>query len=388
MSDYYAELGVGRGASEDEIRSAYRKLAMRHHPDRLRKKSEAERAQAEEKFKRISEANAILSDPEKRRHYDAYGTTDGFGAGGGAGTGGFGGAGGFGGFGDIFRDFGDLFGGAGGRQREDYNSPRHGEDLRERMEVSLAEAYAGVEREIQYVTLEACDKCDGAGHPQSEEPKPCPQCDGRGVLHGRRGLMMVQQTCPRCQGAGETRTPCTACNGDARVQRRRKIKVSVPPGIDSGQILRLSGKGCDGVNGGGPGDLYVEISVRAQSLFERDDMDLHCELPLTLRQALLGDKVRVPTMEGNMELKVPAGVQPGGRLRLRGKGMPALRGSERGDMILTVAVHLPRELDKAQRKAVEQLDDTLSQGQREGRKTLSGWLDKIGGFFSQISDKD
>lgn len=384
--DYYATLSVDRAASSEEIRRAYRKLAMKHHPDRNQGD-----AQAAERFKAISEAYEVLGDDAKREQYDRYGTVGDFGSGQGPDMSSvfrdiFGGGGGRSGFGDIFEEI--FSGGGGGRGGSRRGAPRSedGEDIGETLEIDLADVCTGVRRELRYNTMAGCTACDSSGFAPGSEPQTCPQCGGKGVLSGRRGPMMVQTYCARCNGSGEYREPCAECDGNARKHLRRSVDIDIPKGIEDGQQVRAAGMGCEGVRGGRPGDLYVQVRIRPDPMFERQGSDLLCELPISLRQAMLGDEVELPYVGGKVSLKVPEGVQDGARLRLKGKGVPHLRGPGAGDMICRVKVHLPRELTKSQRAAFEKFDQTLSDTQREGRGGLEGWIDRLGRFVRRAAE--
>jgi molecular chaperone DnaJ len=350
--DYYEVLGVARGASEQEIKSAYRKLALKHHPDR-----NPGDTGAEEKFKEAAEAYAVLADAEKRSAYDRFGH---------AGVGAGAGAGGFdptifadfgdilGGLGDIF-GFGDIFG--GGRRR---GGAMRGADLRYDLEIAFAEAARGVETAIQIPRQETCDACRGGGAAPGTSPSTCPQCRGRGQIRYQQGLFTVAHTCRQCGGAGQVITkPCPECGGSGQVQRERKLTVKIPAGIATGQRLRLYGEGEAGHGGGPPGDLYVVVQVREHEFFERDGDDLHCEIPVGFPLVALGGDIEVPTLEGTEKLHVPEGTQSGAVFRLRGKGMPNVSGRGRGDLHVMLQVATPKKLTRAQRKLLEDLNRTL-----------------------------
>jgi len=352
--DYYEILGVARTASETEIKSAYRKLAMKHHPDR----NPGDHA-AEEQFKQCAEAYAILADPDKRAAYDRFGH---------AGVSSAAGAGGgfdpsvfaeFGDLGDILGNmfgFGDLFGG-GGRRR---GGPQRGSDLRYDLEISFEESARGTETTIQIPRQESCETCNGSGAAPGSSPTTCSQCRGQGQVRFQQGFFTVARTCPLCRGTGRMITkPCQTCRGEGRVTKDRKITVKIPPGIASGQQLRLQGEGESGSAGGPPGHLYVVVQVKEHDFFRRDGLNLFCEIPVNFTTVALGGEVQVPTLDGTENVKVPEGTQTGTTLRLRGKGMPDVGGRGRGDLFATVQVVTPKKLTREQRAIVEQLSKVL-----------------------------
>ena len=348
--DYYEILAVPRTATDQEIKSAYRKLALKYHPDRNPGDKEAE-----DKFKEAAEAYSVLADTDKRHVYDRFGH---------AGLGGA--ATGFdpnaftgfedilGGLGDMF-GFGDIFGGA--RRR---SGPQRGTDLRYDLEISFAEAAKGIETSIQIPRQEACDTCNGSGAADGSKPTTCPQCQGRGQLRYQQGFFTVARTCGHCRGTGTVVTkPCQTCRGSGRVQKERKLTVRIPAGIATGQRLRLSSEGEAGPAGGPPGDLYVVIHVQEHPFYQREGNDLYCEIPLNYTTLALGGEIQIPTLDGHQGFEIPEGTQTGTTFRVRGKGMPDVSGRGRGDLLVTVKVLTPKKLTKEQRKLLEQLSRTL-----------------------------
>ena len=350
--DYYEVLGVTRTATEVEIKSSYRKLALKHHPDR----NPGDKA-AEEKFKEAAEAYAVLADTDKRHMYDRFGH-----AGlGGAATGGFDPTV-FTGFEDILGGLGDIFGIGemfGGQRRR--GGPQRGADLRYDLEISFDESARGVETTIQIPRQETCETCRGTGAAAGSKPQTCPQCHGRGQLRYQQGFFTVARTCGQCRGTGSIiSSPCATCRGAGRVQQQRKLTVKIPPGIASGQRLRLSGEGESGAGGGPSGDLYVVVHVQEHPFFHRDGNDLFCEIPLNYPTLAMGGEITIPTLEGAESFKIPEGTQTGATFRLRGRGMPdVVSGRGRGDLLVTVKVATPKKLNKEQRKLLEQLAETL-----------------------------
>ncbi|WP_335869309.1 molecular chaperone DnaJ [Bacillus sp. 2205SS5-2] len=344
--DYYEVLGLGKSASQDEIKKSYRKLSKKFHPD-INKE-----ADANEKFKEVKDAYETLSDEQKRAHYDRYGHTDpnqGFGGGGAAG---------FGGFEDIFNSF---FGGGGGRRR-DPNAPRQGADLQYTMTLSFEEAAFGKDTEIDIPNEETCETCKGNGAKPGTKPETCSHCQGTGQLNVEQdtpfGRIVNRRVCNHCDGTGQTiKHKCSTCGGKGKVRKRRKISVKVPAGIDDGQQLRVTGQGEPGVNGGPAGDLYVVFHVRTHDFFERDGDDIYCEMPLHFSQATLGDEIQVPTLHGKVKLKVPAGTQTGTRFRLKGKGVPNVRGYGQGDQHVIVKVVTPTKLSDKQKSLLREFAD-------------------------------
>jgi len=367
--DYYEILGVERNASAEVIKSAYRKLAMQYHPDR-----NPDDQHAEERFKEAAEAYSVLSDAEKRGRYDRFGHE---------GVAGAGGPGGFNpqdfaDFSDIFGDlfgFGDIFGGAGGRRRR-----RRGADLRYELEVDFADAVFGKEVEIQYPRTESCDKCNGSGAAPGSRPRACSTCGGRGQVYYQQGFFSVGRTCSTCRGAGQViDSPCGECHGTGQKRAQRKRRINIPPGVDTGTRLRVTGEGEAAPGGGMTGDLFVDIIVRDHEVFERDGEDLHCEAPVNVAQAALGSEVVVPTLEGEQTIKVPAGTQSGSKFRLRGKGVPEVHSGRRGDLIVHLRVAVPEKLSREQRRLFEELNDLLPADHKPHKK---GVFEKVKELFS------
>ncbi|MEC2054342.1 molecular chaperone DnaJ [Peribacillus psychrosaccharolyticus] len=350
--DYYEVLGVSKSATKEEIKKAYRKLSKQYHPD-INKA-----ADADEKFKEISEAYEVLSDQQKKAHYDQFGHTDpnqGFGQD-------FGGGGGFGGFEDIFSSF---FGGGGGRRR-DPNAPRQGADLQYTMSLKFEEAVFGKDTTIEIPREEECKTCKGSGAKPGTKVNTCSHCQGTGQLNVEQntpfGRIVNKRSCHHCQGTGKIiPNKCSTCHGEGKVKTRKKIEVKVPAGIDDGQQLRVTGQGEPGVNGGPPGDLYVVFSIRSHEFFERDGDDIYCEMPITMAQAALGDEIEVPTVHGKVKLKIPAGTQTGTRFRLKGKGAPNVRGYGQGDQHVVILLVTPRKLTEKQKQLLREFSEISGQ---------------------------
>ncbi len=365
--DYYEVLGVGRDAGDPEIKQAYRKLALQYHPDRNSDPS------AEERFKEASEAYSILSDNQKRAAYDRFGHA------------GLQGAAGNGFNPEAFTDFsdilGDLFGfrdmfGGGGQRR---SRAQRGEDLRFDLEIGFEEAVNGMTADIQAPRMEPCSRCSASGAEPGASAAACPTCHGRGEMIYQQGFLSIRRTCSTCNGAGKViRNPCSACRGQGYRQVQRKLKITIPAGVDSGTRIRLSGEGQPGFHGGPAGDLYVFLKVKEHPFFERHENDLHCTIPLNVAQASLGCEIEVPTLGEPVNLKVPEGTQAGAQFRFRGKGVPVVNSSTRGDLLVHVEVKVPARLSREQRKLLEQLRDTLPVDNSPAEK---GLFEKVKDYF-------
>jgi molecular chaperone DnaJ len=363
--DYYEVLGVNRDASEDEIKKAYRKLAMQHHPDR-----NPDNPKAEEKFKEAKEAYEVLSSEDKRAAYDRFGHQGvEAGAGMGAGAGGFADA-----FGDIFSE---IFG--GGRAR---SNVYRGADLRYNLEISLEDAARGAETKIRIPTLDVCEACHGSGAKPGTEPIACPTCHGQGQVRIQQGFFSLQQTCPRCSGAGKVvRDPCTNCSGAGRVKRQKTLSVKIPEGVDEGDRIRLSGEGEAGVNGGPPGDLYVVIRLKPHPVFQRDGNDLHCEMPVSFTTAALGGEIEIPTLDGSAKIRIPSETQTGKVFRLRAKGIKGVRSHVHGDLLCHVVVETPVNLTARQRELLLELEAINQEESGRHNPKAKSWLEKVRAFF-------
>ena len=374
--DYYEVLSVSKTATGDEIKKSYRRLAMKHHPDR-----NADDESAEAKFKEAKEAYEVLNDSEKRATYDQFGH-DGLSAAQGR-QGGYGGEG-FGDiFGDIFGDaFGDILGGGGRRGRQVFR----GADLGYELRLDLEDAVSGDSVTIDVPTQVACEPCSGSGAKKGTEPVACTTCKGAGQVRMQRGHFSVQQACPACKGVGTVISdPCPECHGRGRIRKTKTLSVKVPAGVDDGDRIRLSGEGEAGRNGGPAGDLYVEIRTNPHKIFTRDGPDLACEVPVSIAIATLGGEVELPTLNGNVSLKVPAGTQSGKIFRLRGKGVITVRDPRQGDMFAKVAVETPVNLTAEQKELLEKLDDSIRAGGEKHSPRAGGWLDTVKRFFDRIS---
>jgi molecular chaperone DnaJ len=378
--DYYELLGVEKNVSDEELKKAYRKKAVQYHPDK-----NAGNKEAEEMFKKVSEAYEVLKDPQKRAAYDRYGHAA-FQQGGGPRPGGMGGAGGFHDPFDIFREvFGQQGGGGGGIFDEFFggggqrDGGRDGADLRYDLEITLEEAARGVEKEISFRRAAVCERCDGTGAEPGSKRVTCPTCRGAGQIRRSGGIITFTQTCPTCGGAGtKVEKPCTACRGEGRVPKTTKLNVRIPPGVDTGSRLRSSGNGEAGLAGGRAGDLYIVLTVKEHELFERQGEDLFCEIPIKFTLAVLGGTIEVPTLFGKASLKIPNGTQSGTTFRLRGKGMPSLRGGHQGDQLVRVHVEVPQSLTTEQRKLLE--DFARISGDAE-EPTSKSFFEKAKKFF-------
>ena len=366
--DYYDVLGVSRDANDADLKKAYRRLAMKLHPDR-----NLDDANAEERFKEAKEAYDVLSDQRKRSAYDQFGhagvDTNGSGFGGGEG------------FRDIFDEvFGDIFGGRGGRQRA-----HRGSDLRYELELGLEEAVAGTTSRIRFPSEQTCGTCSGSGAKPGTSVSACSTCGGQGQVRVQQGFFSIQQACPRCHGAGSVIThPCGDCGGRGRVRREKTLSVTIPPGVDTGDRIRVGGEGEPGGRGGTPGDLYVEIQVREHSIFARDGTNLYCDVPIGFPMAALGGEIEVPTLDGRVSLKVPAETQTGRLFRLRGKGVRSARGGGPGDLICRVTVETPVNLDKRQKELMKELDESMRDSRRTHDPKATSWFDSVRDFFEGL----
>lgn len=374
--DYYEVLGVGKDANEADIKKAYRRLAMKLHPDR-----NAGDTKTEAEFKDVKEAYEVLSDAQKRATYDQFGHAGlDAQAGGGRGGPGFnpGDA-----FGDIFGDvFGDIFGGGGRRGR---STVFRGADLRYELALTLEQAVFGDTVNLQLPTLVACTTCEGSGAKPGTKPVTCRTCEGNGQVRMTRGHFSIQQPCPTCRGSGQQiEQPCSSCQGRGRMQKNKTLAVKVPPGVDNGDRIRLSGEGEAGQNGGPSGDLYVEIHIQPHEIFQRDGADLSCVIPISFATAVLGGTVEVPTLGGEVALKIPPETQSGRAFRLRGKGVRPVRGSGPGDLYCRVEVETPVKLTAAQKKILESFNEALLAGGDRHRPRSQSWLDGVRRFFAKV----
>ena len=368
--DYYEVLGVNRDASEEDIKKAYRKLAMKWHPDR-----NPDNPKAEEHFKEAKEAYEVLSDAKKRPAYDQYGhagVDPSAAAGAGFGQG-------HAGFGDVFNDiFGEIFGGARGGRSNVYR----GADLRYNLEITLEQAAHGFETKIRIPTLTECATCKGSGAKPGTQPQTCATCRGAGQVRVAQGPFSIAQTCPRCHGSGKMVThPCITCSGAGRIKNQKTLSVKIPIGVDEGDRVRLSGEGESGVNGGPPGDLYVQVHLKPHTVFQRDHDDLHCEMPVSFTVAALGGEIEIPTLEGSARIKVPNETQSGKTFRLRGKGIKGVRSHAPGDLFCHVVVETPVNLTARQRELLQEFEGISQKDSARHNPRAKGWFDKVKEFF-------
>jgi len=373
--DYYTTLGVSRDASEEDIKKSYRKMAMKHHPDR-----NPDDKGSEEKFKEAKEAYEVLTDGKKRAAYDQYGHA---GVDAASGMGGRpGGPEGFGGFADAFGDiFGEIFGQQG---RGGGNGVYRGADLRYNLELSLEDAARGTEVKIRIPAMEGCETCHGTGAKPGTQPKTCGSCGGRGEVRVSQGFFSIQQTCPTCRGTGKViPEPCTTCHGAGRVKKHKTLSVKIPAGVDTDDRIRLTGEGEAGLNGGPPGDLYVVVNLKAHQVFQRDGADLHCEMPISFATAALGGELEIPTLDGHATIKVPAETQSGQTFRLRNKGIRPVRGSVQGDLYCHVAIETPVKLTHRQKELLREFEQINEEDPGKHNPRAKGWFDKVRDFFGQ-----
>ena len=375
--DYYEVLGLAKNASEDEIKKAYRKLAMKYHPDR-----NPDNRQAEEKFKEVKEAYEMLSDADKRAAYDRYGHA-GVDPNMAAGAGGAG-AHGFGNFGEAFGDiFGDIFGGGRGRGAGGPQVYR-GADLRYNMEITLEQAAHGFETQIRVPSWDSCEVCHGSGAKPGTKPTTCPTCNGSGAVRMQQGFFSIQQTCPKCHGSGTViNDPCVNCDGVGKVKKTKTLEVKIPAGIDEGMRIRSSGNGEPGINGGPAGDLYVEIHIKPHNVFQRDGDDLHCEIPVSFATVTLGGEIEIPTLAGKASFNVPEGTQTGKTFRLRGKGIKGVRSSYPGDLYCHLVVETPVRLTEHQKKLLKEFDKATREGGERHNPASKSWFDKVKSYFAE-----
>lgn len=387
--DYYEVLGVQKGCSDDELKKAYRKLAKQYHPDLNPGDKEAEA-----KFKEVNEAYEVLSDSQKRARYDQFGHA-GVDPSYGAGAGGAYGAGGGFGFDDLGDIFDSFFGGGGGfgfggsTRTRNPNAAIRGNNIRTTITLTFLEAAKGCKKKIQFQRLERCESCGGTGAAKGSQPETCTECGGTGQVRVQQrtpfGVIQTAKTCTKCHGTGKViKNPCKDCNGLGRVRHRRSLDIDIPAGIDHGQTFVISGQGDHGINGGPSGDIEVTVSVQRDPLFERDGFDVYCEVPITFIQAVLGDEITVPTIDGKVKYTMPEGTQSGTRFRLRNKGIPYVNGRGRGDQYVTVSIEVPRNLSAKQKDTLKEFEKTTSDKNYEKRK---GFFDKIKDLFHSDDDK-
>jgi molecular chaperone DnaJ len=372
--DYYELLGVSRDASDEDIKKAYRRLAMKHHPDR-----NPDDEKAEELFKEAKEAYETLSDEQKRAAYDQYGHAA-FEAGG-MGGGGFGGFGGAGAAGFDFSDiFGDIFGGGGGRGGQ--SNVHRGADLRYNLEITLEQAARGTETKIRIPTMAECETCHGSGAKPGTSPTTCSTCAGHGQVRMQQGFFSIQQTCPRCHGSGkQISSPCSDCHGAGRVKHHKTLSVKIPAGVDNDDRIRLSGEGEAGINGGPAGDLYVVVHITPHQVFQRENSDLHCEMPISFATAALGGEIEIPTLDGSARIKIPAETQSGKIFRLRGKGIKGVRSSTYGDLHCHVMVETPVKLTERQKELLREFQEINDKDSARHSPRSKSWMDKVKEFF-------
>ena len=371
--DYYETLGINRDADDDAIKKAYRKLAMKHHPDR---NPEDKSKGAEEKFKEAKEAYEILSDADKRAAYDRYGHA-GVNPSAAAGAHGAG----FSNFADAFGDiFGDIFGQARGGRSNVYR----GADLRYNLEIALEAAAHGTETNIRIPTMDECATCHGSGAKPGTQPKTCPTCSGQGQVRMQQGFFSIQQACPKCHGTGKVISdPCSSCQGAGRIKQHKTLAVKIPAGVDEGDRIRLSGEGEPGVNGGPPGDLYVQLHLKPHAVFQRDHDDLHCEMPVSFTVAALGGEIEIPTLSGSARIKIPTETQSGKTFRLRGKGIKGVRSHAHGDLLCHVVVETPVRLTERQKELLRELEAINVKDADRHNPRAKSWMDKVKEFFAE-----
>ena len=371
--DFYEVLGINRDADDDEIKKAYRKLAMKYHPDR-----NPDNAKAEEHFKEVKEAYEILSDSNKRSAYDQHGHAgvdpNNHGMGGSAQ-----------GFADAFGDiFSDIFGAASGSRGGNRSNVYRGADLRYNLEITLEEAARGSEKKIRIPTMENCGTCNGSGAKPGTSPTTCPTCNGHGQVRMQQGFFSIQQTCPKCHGTGKhIATPCNPCQGTGRVKQHKTLSVKIPAGVDESDRIRLSGEGEAGVNGGPSGDLYVVIHLSAHSVFKRDNNDLHCEMPISFTTAALGGEIEIPTLDGHARVQIPSETQSGKTFRLRGKGIKGIRSHAHGDLLCHVVVETPINLTARQKELLTEMESINQQDSSSHSPRAKSWMDKVRDFFAE-----
>lgn len=373
--DYYETLGVNRDASEDDLKKAYRKMAMKYHPDR-----NPDNPSAEAHFKEAKEAYETLSDGQKRATYDQYGHAA-FEAGGMGGGNPFGGGAGAQGF-DFSDIFGDIFG--GGRGGNGRSSAQRGSDLRYNLEITLEQAARGTETQIRIPTMAECETCHGSGAKAGTSPTTCTTCGGHGQVRMQQGFFSVQQACPRCHGTGKMiASPCKPCNGQGRIKKHKTLSVKIPPGVDSDDRIRLTGEGEHGVNGGPAGDLYVVVQLKSHAVFQRDHNDLHCEMPISFSTAALGGEIEIPTLDGKASIKIPAETQSGKQFRLRGKGIKGVRSSTHGDLHCHVIVETPVNLTERQKELLREFESINDKDNERHNPRAKSWMNKVKDFFAE-----